>query len=221
MTGQEGLRGWADREVCQLRYGVDFYVPESVDFAGDKGAEYANSLLVVSVKKKSSGREAGLVKGDRIVGLGDPPRSDRTTFAELLDDTARAGKDGVIVQVKSAKEQDKTIKLTDTHNTGLKAFGVNLARRMLDYVPREQTDAGKTRAVIFIMIFVTILTIIRCLARYYQQYIAETVVQVGLNRLREDAFAHVLNMPIAHFAKERPSDSVSRLIRDTGAMATA
>ena len=68
------------------------------------------------------------------------------------------------------------------------------------------------------MLVVTILTVIRCVARYYQQYIAEKVVQVGLNRLREDAFAHVINMPIAFFAKERPSDSVSRLIRDTGAM---
>jgi ATP-binding cassette, subfamily B, bacterial MsbA len=218
MTGQEGLRGWADREVCQLRYGVDFYVPESVDFAGNKGAEYANSLLVASVKKKSSGLSAGLAKGDRVVGVGDPLRSDRTTFAELLDDTARAGKDGVIIQVKRAGEEDRTIKLVDTQNTGLKALAVNFARRMLDYIPKEQTDAGKTRAVIFIMIFVTILTIIRCIARYYQQYIAEKVVQVGLNRLREDAFAHVINMPIAFFAKERPSDSVSRLIRDTGAM---
>jgi subfamily B ATP-binding cassette protein MsbA len=218
MTGQEGLRGWADREVCQLRYGVDFYVPESVDFAGNKGADYANSLLVVSVKKKSSGLSAGLVKGDRIIGVGDPLRSDRTTFAELLDDTAKAGKDGVIIQVRRAGENDRTIKLADTHNTGLKAFAVNLARRTLDYVPKEQTDAGKTKAVIILMIFLTIITVIRCIARYYQQYIAEKVVQVGLNHLREDAFAHVINMPIAYFAKERPSDSVSRLIRDTGAM---
>ena len=97
-------------------------------------------------------------------------------------------------------------------------MSVNLAKRVLYIVPKSQTDADKTKAITFIMVFITFLTIIRCLARYYQQYIAEKVVQVGLNHLREDAFAHVINMPIAFFAKERPSDSVSRLIRDTAAM---
>jgi ABC-type multidrug transport system fused ATPase/permease subunit len=217
MTGQEGLRGWADRKVCLLRYGIDFYVPESVDFAGDKSSDYANSLLVVSVKKKSSGQDAGLLSGDRIVGIGNQPQTGRTSFAELLENLAVAGKDGVTLHIIRAKE-DKSLHLDDTHKTGLKAIAVNLAKRSLYFVPRAQTDAGKTKAIIFIMIFVTILTVIRCIARYYQQYIAEKVVQVGLNHLREDAFAHVINMPIAFFAKERPSDSVSRLIRDTGAM---
>ncbi len=217
MTGQEGLRGWADRKVCQLRYGIDFYVPESVDFAGDKSSDYANSLLVVSVKKKSSGQNAGLLGGDRIVGVGDQPQTGRTSFAELLENLAVAGKDGVTLHIKRANE-DKTLQLADIHNTGLKARAINLAQRALYFVPREQTNAGKTKAIIFIMLVVTILTVIRCIARYYQQYIAEKVVQVGLNHLREDAFVHVINMPIAFFAKERPSDSVSRLIRDTGAM---
>jgi subfamily B ATP-binding cassette protein MsbA len=217
MTGEEGLRGWADRRVCLLRYGIDFYVPESVDFAGNKGAEYANSLLVVSVKKKSSGQDAGLLGGDRIIGVGDQPQTSRMSFAELLENLAVAGKDGVTLHIKRANE-DNTLHLADTHKTGLKAIAANLAKRALYFVPRMQTDAAKTKATIFIMLFITILTVIRCIARYYQQYIAEKVVQVGLNHLREDAFAHVINMPIAFFAKERPSDSVSRLIRDTGAM---
>jgi len=217
MTGQEGLRGWADRKICQLRYGIDFYVPESADFAGNKSSDYANSLHVVSVKEKSYGQDAGLLGEDRIVGVGDQPQAGRSSFAELLEDIAMAGKDSVTLHIKRANE-DKTLQLTDIHNTGLKAGTINLAQRTLYFVPREQTDANKTKAIIFIMLVVTILTVIRCIARYYQQYLAEKVVQVGLNHLREDAFVHVINMPIAFFAKERPSDSVSRLIRDTGAM---
>lgn len=217
MTGQEGLRGWADRKVCLLRYGIDFYVPESVDFARDKSADYANSLLVVSVKNKGAGKNAGLLGGDRIVGIGDQPQMSRMSFAELLGDLSTAGKDSVTLHIIRADEA-KTLKLVDTHKTGLKAVAVSLSGRALHFIPRTQTDAGKTNAIIFIMVFVTILTVIRCVARYFQQYIAEKVVQTGLNHLREDAFAHVINMPIASFAKERPSDSVSRLIRDTAAM---
>jgi ABC-type multidrug transport system fused ATPase/permease subunit len=217
MTGQEGLRGWADRKVCQMRYGVDFHVPESVDFTGDKSSDYANSLLIISIKKKSSAKDAGLLVGDRIVAVGEEPNSGEVSFADLLEEVATARKEGVTLHIKRVSE-DRFLHLMDTRKTGLKLMAVDLAQRSLDFVPRGQAEAAKTKAIIFIMIFITILTVIRCVARYYQQYLAETVVQVGLNRLREDAFMHVINMPVAFFAKERPSDSVSRLIRDTGAM---
>ena len=32
MMGQEGLHGWADRKICDWRYGISFYVPEFADF---------------------------------------------------------------------------------------------------------------------------------------------------------------------------------------------
>jgi ATP-binding cassette, subfamily B, bacterial MsbA len=217
MIGQEGLRGWADRKVCQVRYGVDFYVPESVDFSGKKSADYANSLLVVSVKKRSPAAAAGLMNGDRIVAAGQEPNAGAESFAQLLEGIATAAKHGIAIHIKRADEV-RTLNLTDTGNKGLKAVTADLAQRCLNFIPKGLTNAGKTKAIIFIMVIITIITIIRCIARYYQQYIAEKVVQVGLNRLREDAFVHVINMPIAFFAKERPSDSVSRLIRDTGAM---
>jgi hypothetical protein len=46
MTGQEGLRGWADRKICQWQYGVNFYVPESVDFTGNNSSDFSQSLLI-------------------------------------------------------------------------------------------------------------------------------------------------------------------------------
>ncbi len=217
MTGQEGLRGWADRKVCQMRYGIDFYVPESVDFVGGKSEDYATKLLIASVRKNGSAKDAGLTGGDWVVSTGKEPRPGAVNYTDLLESVATAGKDGITLHIIRGNEE-KTLHLADANNEGLKALAVDLAKRALYYVPITQTNAGKTKAIIFIMLGITVLTIIRCIARYYQQYIAEKVVQVGLNHLREDAFLHVLNMPIAFFAKERPSDSVSRLIRDTGAM---
>jgi subfamily B ATP-binding cassette protein MsbA len=217
MIGQEGLRGWADREVCQLRYGVDFYIPESVDFAHRKNADYTNSLIIVSVKKKSPAAEAGLANGDRIVAAGEQAQAGASSYAQLLENIASAGKQGIAIHIRR-DGQAGTLNLTDAGNTGLKAAAADLAQRCLGLIPKGLTDAGKTKAIIFIMIVITVITIIRCIARFYQQYLAEKVVQVGLNRLREDAFAHVINMPIGFFAGQRPSDSISRLIRDTGAM---
>ena len=104
MTGQEGLRGWADRKVCLLRYGIDFYVPESVDFARSKSSDYANSLLVVSVKKKSSGIDAGILNGDRIVGVDDQARAGQISYAELLENLAVTGNDGTTLYIKRDSE---------------------------------------------------------------------------------------------------------------------
>jgi ATP-binding cassette, subfamily B, bacterial MsbA len=217
MTGQEGLRGWADRKVCQMRYGIVFYIPESVDFTGGKSEDYATKLLIASVNKDCAAKDAGLTGGDWVVATGKEPRPGVVNYTDLLESVATADKDGITLYIMRGKEE-KTLHLADANNEGLKALTVDLAKRALYYVPITQTNAGKTNAIIFIMLGITVLTIIRCIARFYQQFIAEKVVQVGLNHLREDAFVHVMNMPIAFFAKERPSDSVSRLIRDTGAM---
>jgi len=221
MTGQEGLRGWADRKICQWQYGVSFYVPESVDFTGDKSSDFSQSLLVISVHSKSIAERAGLEAGDRIVGVGDPSSAGNASFTELLEKLATVGRGGTALRIKRAGQvgyEDKLVQLGEAQGTGMKAKGVELARHLVSFVPREQTQASRTKAIVLIISVVTVITIVRCIARYHQQYLAEKVVQVGINRLREDAFVHVVNMPVGFFACERPSDSVSRLIRDTGAM---
>ena len=103
VIGQEGLRGWSDRKVCQLRYGIDFYVPESVDFSGSKSGDYANSLLVVSVKKKSSAKDAGLIGGDWVVATGEEPKPGAVSYTDLLEEVATAGKEGITLHIKTGQ----------------------------------------------------------------------------------------------------------------------
>ena len=221
MTGQEGLRGWADRKICQWQYGVGFYVPESVDFTGNKSSDLSHSLLVVSVRKKSAAERAGLEAGDRIVGVGDASSAGNVSYTALLEKVAATGRGGTALRIRRTGPlgyEDKLLQLNEIRNTGIKAKGIELAHRIVSVVPREQTEANRTKAVVFIILVVTVITVIRCIARYYQQFLAEKVVQVAINHLREDAFVHVINMPVGFFNSERPSDSVSRLVRDTGAM---
>jgi ABC-type multidrug transport system fused ATPase/permease subunit len=221
MTGQEGLRGWADRKICQWQYGVSFYVPESIDFTGNKSSDFSHSLLVVSVHKKNAAELAGLEVGDRIVGVGDANSIGSVSYTELLENLAKTSPGGVALHIRRTGPlgyEEKLVQLNSKRDTGIKAKSIEFAYRIVSVVPREQTEANRTKAVIFIILVITIITVIRCIARYYQQYLAEKVVQVAINRLREDAFVHVINMPVGFFNSERPSDSVSRLVRDTGAM---
>ena len=99
--------------------------------------------------------------------------------------------------------------------------GLRVARRVVSLLPREQTPANQIRAVAIIMMVMVVVTIIRCIAKFYQDYLGEKIVQVAVNHLREDVFAHVTNMPMSAFARERPTDAISRLIRDTTILGSA
>src|SRR4030042_731742 len=71
------------------------------------------------------------------------------------------------------------------------------------------------------MLAMIVVTVVRCTTKFYQDYMGEKIVQVAINRLREDVFTHVTQMPLSAFVRERPSDAISRIVRDTSTMGTA
>ena len=244
MMGKEGLHGWVDRKTCQYRYGLDFYVPESVDFTNKENQGIAYYLLVVDVEKGSLAEAAGLRPADRIIGVAGVLTSDQVAqipFTDLLRELAATDQNDLDVQLKRLNTDNvlerQSRKLSTPSNRsvvqslkrsyverskwGVKIRLTEYAQWAVGFLPREQTSESKIRAVIFIMLAMGLLTIVRCTAKFYQGYLAEKIVQVGVNHLREDVFAHLMDMPMGFFAKERPTDSVSRIIRDTSVMGQA
>ena len=239
MMGEEGLHGWVDRKQCEWRYGLEFYVPETADFTNNQDAAY--QLIVIKIKKGGSADAAGIKPSDRIIGAGKlltSPAVEKISIPRLLEELAAATETELPVQLKRLNKENIleyiTLKLNppdrSTGFAGLKWGQLDRirwtakmataqhAQKLISLLPREQTKENKIKAIILIMIAVGIVTIIRCIAKFYQSYLAEKVVQIGINHLRRDAFGHVMNMPIGFFGNERPSDTVSRLVRDTGQM---
>ncbi|MHC4495736.1 MAG: hypothetical protein ACYSYM_07925, partial [Planctomycetota bacterium] len=60
MMGEEGLHGWVDRKICGWRYGIDFYVPETIDFTNSENNSIAYYLLITNVELKCRAEAAGL-----------------------------------------------------------------------------------------------------------------------------------------------------------------
>jgi ABC-type multidrug transport system fused ATPase/permease subunit len=225
MMGQEGLHGWVDRKLCQWQYGINFYVPESIDYTNNKNSDIGYYLLVTSVKKEGLAYRAGIRPEDRIVGAGpeENPRKAAIPSLKLLEALVADGRRSIVVQLSHPGTgkggfENKLVRLDNPPPSGLKAMSISLIQHAVAFVPRDQTQESKTKAVTAIILALGVLTIFRCIAKFYQTYIAEKVVQVGINRLREDAFFHVMDMPLGFFNSDRPSDYVSRLVRDTGAM---
>lgn len=219
MMGEEGLHGWIDRKISARRYGVTFRVPDNADFME---SDIAHHLQVAGVKRGSPAERAGLQKLDRIMGISDGTNDflvkndgDKVPSTKLLQVLAAApGKSTLTVQVVPVGNEDGAdIELT--LRSGPKPFYVNRLQRWMSLLPRTQTAESKRRAIIFIILAIGVATTIRCSAKFLQEYTAQKVVQIGVNHLREDAFGHAMDMPIGFFADERPSDTVSRIVRDT------
>jgi subfamily B ATP-binding cassette protein MsbA len=223
MMGEEGLHGWADRKVCERRYGMKFYTPDRIDFADPNKPDIAYYLIVTKVKPDGHAYAAGLREQDWIVGAGSSVTgegADKIVATRLLEELAKAGGSEKIPVRYKRFDQGGASELQDAVlDSGRRPFYLDSVQGLLSLLPREQTPEIKTRAISMIIILMGIFTVIRCTARYYQQYTAEKVVQTAVVNLRKDVFSHVLNMPVRFFESEHPSDTVSRLVRDTGQLA--
>jgi len=221
MMGEEGLHGWVNRKVSEHRYQIRFYVPDKTDFAQSDIAFY---LLVTKVKDKSAAQQAGLAKLDQIIGVNELQTGSyakKFTAEQLLKQLASAkSQSKITLQVRRYTGEKPQTQIL-TFDSGKRPFYLDGIEKVMSYLPPGRTPAEKTRTVIIIIAAVGVVTIIRCLAKFYQTYLAQKVMQIALNRLREDAFEHVMDMPVSYFSDEKPSDTVSRIIRDTSVMGTA
>ena len=225
MMGEEGLHGWVDRNICGMRYGLDFYVPELADFADSRDSLIARYLQITEVDEEEVAYAAGLRVGDKILGVGKPllgADSAGIPAAQMLQLLAEAeGGSDIAVQINRDNElgisEPQEFSFVCPARTGVEGWAIEKIQKAMRFVPRGQTRETKRRAIIFIIVVMGGVTIIRCFARFVQNYLAAKIVQVSVAQLREDCFAKVMHMPVGHFSTQGTSDTISRILGDTAA----
>ena len=230
MMGEEGLHGWVDRKTCHWRFGMDFYVPDTVAFT-ETGADIAYYVLIADVDDDSPAQAAGLKRADKIFAAGTLLSDEgvsKVSSARLLEELATAPTQGVIaLKLRRDNQQgvseDKLIQLNVSRDEpsvidNARIGAADLAQRAISYMPRGEIRANKKRAIVFIILLMAAVTTARCIARFYQSYLAEKVVQIATARLREDTFTHMMDMPVGFFSDAGTSDTISRLLGDISSM---
>lgn len=217
MMGEEGLHGWIDRLVAKDRYGVSFYVPDKIDMSDPNVAYH---LRVTAVKDESQAAIAGLQQDDVIVGVlstsSAPEAAGKVSSTKLLEKLATAENNtDLAIHCKRLSADNRMELLELKLAVGPKPFWADFIQQAIGFVPREQSRANTKKAVIFIIIMLTVVTVIRCTARFYQDYTVQKVMNTSIAHLREDMFVHSMDIPAGFFAEQGTSDTVSRLIRDT------
>ena len=217
MMNEEGMHGWVNRKICNWRYGLDFYVPDKVDFA--KSSDMPFYLDVTRVDEDEPAEAAGIEARDKIFDVGgslDSSQIENVPSDVLLEKLAIAdGEAEITITVKRDNQQGvaqlKEINLI----TPVKRDYVGQIQWLMSFVPKGEDKSQRERTVIYIILIMAVITTVRCIATFYQKYLAEKVVQVSIARLREDAFQHVMHMPIGFFSTQGTSDTTSRIIGDT------
>ncbi|MCI0499797.1 MAG: hypothetical protein L0Y36_08985, partial [Planctomycetales bacterium] len=208
MMGEEGLHGWVDRKICDKRYGMDFYLPNKSDLESD--AAISRQLLIVHIKDGGWAAQAGLKIHDRIVQVTGNETSAQT--ARKMQELLALSQPGQ-VQGMTVQRVDGTTKDLE-QPAPAKPVYADWVQWVVSHVPRNETDESKFQAIVVLMIVVTIITILRCLARFYQHYLGEKIVNIANMHMREDVFRHVMYMSVGFFSARGTSDTTSRILGD-------
>jgi len=243
MLGTEGLHGWVDRKVSEFSYGLEFRVPTAPELADSTDMSLRDHLEVIHVAQDSLAEMAGIRPRDRVAAVdGSTAQQDpNASYTRLLWELAKTQRETVTIELKRRQDDGTLVNIQAELNTPYnEPYTANLdwtsfrrfrwqvsvtagrtMHQLVGHLPRQQTPKNKVKAMLIIVLAIGVLTVIRCIAKFYQDYLGQKIVETGINHLREDVFAHMTRMPIGVFANERPSDLISRIVRDTITMGSA
>lgn len=214
MIGEEGLHGWVNRAIIKNRSGIIFYMVEPPKFIN---AEYDDDRkpIPLRIKKVVRAKPAGTIKisvDDVIVAVDNEDFKDNPAFShdKLLEKMAR-GQNDFELRIETVDRTFKTV----TVSRGTPPFYAELAWWMLDFVPQEQSPIFKRNCLILIIVILLVSTILRCIARFLQEYLIRRVVTSSIMMLRNDTYKQAIRMPLNFFSQEGVSDSMSRILQDT------
>lgn len=211
MMGEEGLHGWVDRKLVDARYGMDFYLPERSELL-ESAEILRNQLEIVNVENKSWAQQVGLNVRDRIISVAFPGSQTVESTAIKMQELLATQSSGspLVLRVEA---MDRKIRTVEAVAPPLPFYADGM-QWVVNHVPRNEAKETKFTAIMVLMVVVTIITVFRCMARFYQQYLGEKIVNIAITRIREDIFRHVMYMSVGFFSNRGTSDTVSRILND-------
>ncbi|MCH9022879.1 MAG: ATP-binding cassette domain-containing protein [Planctomycetes bacterium] len=216
MLEDEGPHDWVYRGMIEARLGVEF---EPIPLS----EETAAGLTVLSVAKGSVGEAAGILINDVVLSVNQIQNTEFSILnkgegGEIVDDVgiidflARAPT-GAQVQLSVRSGQGPVREVVV--GCGAKPMYAGAAQWLLGFVPRERGAEFVSRSMMFLILFMLIVTVLRCFLRFVQEYLVRRVSFRSLMHLRKDAFHTAVRLPLSYYDQEGVSDTMSRLVQDS------
>jgi hypothetical protein len=161
-----------------------FFMPDNFELTDN--TDLAFYLRVASVKKNSPAEQAGIKPGDQIVGAASSiiSEDEKIPSTKLLEQLATISNvRSIRIQYRSLDENGEFQLEYKELMCGEKPFYADYAQRILAYLPKGRTRETKKQAVIFIILMMAVVTTMRCLARFFQDYTVQKLMRTTLVHL--------------------------------------
>lgn len=214
LINEEGLHGWVNRGIVRHRSGINFEplsVPDDFSKLTEAQVSHAEKLEIKSVKLKSAAYEAGLRERDEIqsVTAGSHSISDRDQILRKLVEIP--GGEAVALAVERSDGTAETIEL----RLEKPPLYTGLAQKLLRFIPQDQGTDFKRKSIILIIVILLSATLIRCVMRFGQEYLANRIGFRTIMWLRRDAYRNAIRLPMSYFGTRGISDTMSRFVQDS------
>lgn len=220
LISEEGLHNWAWRSMAEDRLAAKV-VARAVrgkhyfdDNSRARKIDVAKYLDVVTLAKESPAAKAGLQTTEWLVGLagknGELEFLDAYALAKRIGKTAA----GRTVNLAVYDPQTRTGRIIPDVTLTRAGLSSRALGSLSDRLPYDQYTL-----LLILLGFGIVITILRDIFRFVQEYLVQSAVYRGLMDLRCDNYNVVLRLPMTFFSEKGVTDSMSRFIQDTGELA--
>ncbi len=214
LINEEGLHGWVNRGIVKHRSGINFeplYVPDDFKKLSGQPIHQQEKLEIKSVKFKSVGYKAGFREGDVIKSETGGPNQAYTRDEILRKLVQIPENEAISLVVEHSDGTTETIQLVMDEPP----IYTGLAQQLLGYVPQDQGMDFKRKSIILIIVVLLVATLIRCVMRFGQEYLANRIAFRTIMWLRRDAYRNAIRLPLSYFGTRGISDTMSRFVQDS------
>lgn len=217
LMDDHGLHGWAYSRLTGDRLGAR--VSLQIAPVGDP-RKHSPIVLVMGKVEKGPARKAGITGGEWVTGIydertgGEPMRGD-----ELMRGLAAfdPGREVTLRILNPSTQQDRRVTVT----LGPAEWTSRALGRIVSLIPRPQTWKDRFDIFVGLLVVIVVITLLRNMFRFFQEYLVETAVYRGIIDLRSETFSIALRLPLTFYAEKGTSDTMSRFVQDTNGLARA
>jgi len=218
LISQEGLHGWAWSAMVRDRFGMRLAERPLVEQAKLMNRRLAFTTVVDSVADKGPAAQAGIRKG-WFIRLARTDRQRSPSDTDVLIRNLAKTPTGRQVALEAYDPQTRQLRSVTLTSGRLRWTYSLLLGKIAMAVPEPENRAGRFPLLVGLLIVGLVVTLLRDLLRFVQEYLVETAVWQGMMDLRCDNYTVALHMPVSIHAIKGTSDMMSRFIRDTNELA--
>lgn len=224
---EQGLHGWAYGKLASDHLGAKLSVimrPALTGRQSESDASYeALPLMIITVGKVSTGgpaNRAGIQAGQWIVGkYSTGAGTAKVRGDELLQAIAEATPTRKLALrvFNPVTRHDTRVELTPA----VAKWDSRLLARLVRLIPKPKNSADRYRIFLGLLVVMLVITYVRDIFRFFQEYLVATAVYRGIIDLRQDMYDVALRLPMTFYTEKGTTDTMSRFVKDTNALSRA